>query len=132
MVVISPPCFSMSSSSRCIDVSTLSSMLTSHLPPSFLDTYSLQTSFLGCNALYLVIGFLVLRSICLSSSLIHFKKGPEYLTKDTAQIFIHLIRFLQDSFVWSSFLVLLRYCFLIFSFISSCLMVLASKIPEYL
>ena len=51
-------------------------------------------------------------------ALVHFKKGPEYLSKQTGQVFIPLIRFLQDSFVSSSFLVPLRYSFLIF-FISS-------------
>ena len=54
---------------------TLSSMLASLLPPSFVDTYSLSTSSLWCYALYMVISFLVLWSICLSSSLVHFKKG---------------------------------------------------------
>ena len=38
------------SSSSCIDVATLSWMLTSPLPPSFLDTYGLSTSSLGCKA----------------------------------------------------------------------------------
>ena len=55
-------------------------MLVSPLPPSFLDTYYLSTSSLGCNALCMVISFLVLSSICLSSR-VHFKKGPEYLTR---------------------------------------------------
>ena len=91
-----------------------------------------STSFLWCNVLCMVISFLVLWSICLSSSLIHIKKVPEYLTGGTAQVFIPLIRFLQHSFVSSSFLVLLRYSFLIFSFISTCLMVSASKMPKYL
>ena len=58
----------------------LSSMLASPLLPSLLDTYILSTSSLGCNALYMAISFLVLWSICLSSSLIHFKNGPEYFT----------------------------------------------------
>ena len=53
--------------------------------------------------------FFVLWSISLYSSLAHIKKGPEYLTRDTAQVFSPLIRFLQDSFVSSSFLVLLGY-----------------------
>ena len=52
-----------------MDASTVSSMLASPLPPSFLDTYNLSTSYLGCNALCMVISFLVLWSICLSSSL---------------------------------------------------------------
>ena len=43
--------------------------------------------------------FFVLWSICLSSSPVHFKKGPEYLTRGTAQVFILLVGFLLDSFV---------------------------------
>ena len=42
-----------------MDASTVSLMLASPLPPSFLDTYSLSTSSLGCNALCMVISFLV-------------------------------------------------------------------------
>ena len=63
----------------------------------------------------MIIGFLVLWSICLSSSLVHFRKGPEYLTRCTAQVVIPLIRFLLDSFVSSSFLDLrysFEFCFL--------------------
>ena len=79
MAVISPPsCFSLQSSSRGNDASTLFSMLASPLPPSFVDTYSLSTASLGCSALCMVINFLVLWSICLSISLNHFRKGPEY------------------------------------------------------
>ena len=107
-------------------------MLAGPLPPSFLETYSLSTSSLGYNALCIVISFLVLWSICLSSSMVHLRKGPEYLTRGTAQVFIPLISVLLLSFVSSSFLVLLRYSFWIFSFISACLMVLASKMPNYL
>ena len=111
-----------------MDISTLSSMLVSPLPPSFLDTYSLSRSSLRCNALCMVISFLVLWSIYL----VHLRKGPEYLTKGTAQVFIPLIRFLLLSFVSSSFLVLLKYSFWILFFISTCLIVSASKIPKYL
>ena len=50
----------MKSSSRCIDSSTQSSMLTRPLPHSFLDTCSLSTSSLGCKALCIVMSFLVL------------------------------------------------------------------------
>ena len=94
-----------------MDVSTLFSMLAYPLPPSFLGTYSLSTSSLGCNALCMVVSFLVLWSICLSSSLVHLRKGPAYLMRGTAQVFIPLIRFLPESFVSSSFLVILRYSF---------------------
>ena len=80
----------------------------------------------------MVISFLVLWSICLSSSLVYFKNGPEYLTRNTAQVFIPLIRSQFHSFVSSNFLVHLRYSFLIFSFISSCFMLSAFNIPKYL
>ena len=101
----------------------LSSMLASPLPPYFLDTYSLSTSSLGCCTLCMVISFLVLWSICLSSPLVHFIKGLEYLTRGTTQVFILLIRFRQLSFVSSSFLVLIRYSFWIclsFPLVCSC------------
>ena len=91
-------------------------MLVRPLPPSFLDTYSLSIFSLGCNTSCMVISFLVLSSICLSSSLVHFKKSPKYLTRSTAQFLISVIRFRQDSFVSSSFLVLLRYFFQNFFF----------------
>ena len=91
-------------------------MLVSLLPPSFLDTYSQSTSSLVCNALCMVISFLVFWSICFSPSLVHFKNAPKYLTRDTAQVFIPLISFMFYSFFSSSFLVLLRYSFLIFFF----------------
>ncbi len=41
------------------------------------------------------------------------EKDPVYLTSSTAQVFIPLIRFRLDSFVSSTFLVLLRYSFII-------------------
>ena len=75
-------------SSRCIDASTLSLMLVSPLPSSFLDAYSLSTSSLGCKALCIVISLLVLWSICLSSSLVYFMNGPEYFTRETTQVYI--------------------------------------------
>ena len=81
--------------------------------------YSLSTSSLGCYALCKVISFLVLWSICWFS-LVHVKNGPEYQ------------RFLLDNFVSNSFLVLLSYSFLIFSFISTGLMVSTSKMPRYM
>ena len=126
VVVSSPSCFSMLSSSRGIDASTFTLIPTSHLLPTFLDTYILSTSSLGCNALCLVISFLVLWFICLCS-MFHFKMGPEYLTRDRAQEFIPLISFLFESFASSSS----RYS-LIFSFISTYLMVSTSKMPKYL
>ena len=40
------------------------SMLACFLLPSFLDVYSLSMSSLGCKALCIIMGFLILRSIC--------------------------------------------------------------------
>ena len=51
-----------------------------------------------CKALCIVISFLVLWSICLSSFLVHFKNGLEYLMREPAQVFIPFIRFLLYSF----------------------------------
>ena len=90
----------------------LSLMLASPPPPSLLDIYNLSTLSLGCNALCMVISFLVLWSICLSSSQVHFRRGTKYLMRDTAQVFIPLIRFQLESFVSNSFPVPLRYSFL--------------------
>ena len=75
-------------------------MLASPLPPSFIETYSLSTSSLVWNALCMVISFLALWSSCLSSSLVHLRKGPEYLTRGTAQVFIPLMRFLLESYYY--------------------------------
>ena len=92
------PLFSLKSSGHCIEASTLSSVLVSPLPPSFLDAFSLSTSSLAYKALCIVISFLVLVSICLSSSLVHFKNGLENLTSGTAHVFVPFIRFLY--IVW--------------------------------
>ena len=89
-------------------------MLAGPLRPSFLDTYSLSASSLGCKALCMVITFFVLWSVCWRSSLVYFKNGPEYLSRGTAQVFIPSIRFLLYYFVSSRFLVLLKYSFYIF------------------
>ena len=64
-------------------------MLKSPFPRSFLVTYILSTSSLGCKALCIVINFLLLWSICLSFSLVHFKKGSEYLKRGTVQSFFY-------------------------------------------
>ena len=68
------------------------------------------SSFLGCKAVCVVISFLVLLSFCWSSFLVHFKNGPEYLTRGTTQVCMHLMGFLHSS----SFLVRLRYSFYVF------------------
>ena len=92
-----------------IDTSTQSSMLASSLPLSFLDTYSLSMSSLGCKAFCIVINFLV---FCLSS----FRVFQEW-----SQIFYKrnwsLMRILLQSLVSRSFLVFLTYSYLFLFFI---------------
>ena len=55
-------------------------------------------------------------SICRSSSLVCFKNVPKYLSRGTTQVLISLMIFLLWSLVSISFLVLLRFSFLIFFF----------------
>ena len=100
-------------------------MIASRLAP-FLDTCSLSISSLGRKALYIVIKFLILWTICLKSSLVHFKNSPEYITSRTAHVFIPLMRFLLQSLVSRSFQIRLKFSVLIFSFIV-CLMAPASN-----
>ena len=64
-----------------------------------------------CKALCIAIRFLVDWFFCLTYSFVHFKNGPEYLTKGTAWVFIPLIRLLVQilvsrsiSFVWDTLL----------------------------
>ena len=85
-VISFPSRFSTLSLSRCIDASTLSSMLVSPLPLSFLVTYRLSTSFQVCIVVScFFLGGEGLWSIYLSSFFIHFKNGPDYLTRGTAK-----------------------------------------------
>ena len=70
MTVIGLPwCFGILSLSCCVDESTLSSMLSSHLPPSFLETYSLLTSSLGCYVLW------VFSSVLTDTLIFHWRLG---------------------------------------------------------
>ena len=94
-------------------------------------TKSLFMSSLEYKAQCMVINFLVLWSMYLSSSLVHFRNGPEYLTGGTAQMFIPFMRLLLLSLALRSFLVLLRYSFLIFFFFQLCLMVSTSNLPKF-
>ena len=90
-------------------VSTHCSLLVGPILTSFVDTYSLSMSTFECKVLCIVINFLVVRLICLSSFSVHFEKGPEYLTRR-----ISLIRFLLQSSVLRIFFsskVLLSYFF---------------------
>ena len=67
--------FLMFSARPCDKISRQSSMLTSSLLPTFLDTNSLFISSLGCRALCLVINFLVLWFICQSFPFVHCRNG---------------------------------------------------------
>ena len=80
-----------------------SSMLARPLLPYFLDTYSLSMSFFGCNALCVIISFLVLWFICLSSSFVHFKKGPEYLLNSDIPAVYHFYEISAADFSFDKF-----------------------------
>ena len=124
-VISFPPHFLMSSSSHCIDASTLSWMLVVAFP-LFLS-WHMQSIFIISDASSWL--FFILSFIFLSSSLVYFKNGPEYLMRGTTQVFISFIRFSLVSCIFSfSRAILLK----IFSFISACLMVSTSNIPKYL
>ena len=115
--------------SHRINVSTLSSMSASPLPLPFRDTSSIILPSLGWKALYIVISFLVLWSICLTFSFVYYKNSLEYLTKGTAQV-LSLWRYFC-YIVW--FRVVSHspeIIFFNFSFISNCLMVSAYNIPK--
>ena len=103
-VISLPPLFFTLSSRRCIDASTLPSLLASPHLLSFLDTYSLCTSSLGSHEF--------------SCSLVHlFKFLPRPLQECSRVSYegdTSLMRFLLLSLVSSSFFVLLGYSFLIF------------------
>ena len=57
-------------------------ILASPLSTSFLDTYSLSTSYLECKALHIVMSFLVLWFIC-CNFLFHFKNCPSKIRRKT-------------------------------------------------
>ena len=85
---------------------------------SLTHTVCLSVIFLMC----MFIKFLFFLSISQSSSFVPFKNGPEYIIKGTAQVYNSLKEFLLQSLILRSFLVLLKISFVIFSFISACLM----------
>ena len=84
---------------------------------SFLETYSLSVSFLGLKTLYIVINFIDLCSISLSSSLVHLRNDPEYLRRGIGLMFIPLMKFLLQSLVSKGFVSLQVFsCFPLFQF----------------
>ena len=82
--------------------------MTNPLLPSFHDTYRLSMSSLRCKSLWIVIYHLVFCSICLSSFLVHFKNGREYLARKTAKALIPWMIFRQKILVSRTFLVRLK------------------------
>ena len=96
----------------------------------FFPLFHVHMSSVGCKFLCIVISFLAFWFIFLSS-LVHFKNGPEYLSRKTVQVFILLMGVLLKSLVSRSVLVRLRYSY-IFSPISACLMVSTPNTFKYL
>ena len=97
--------------------------------PLFFLHMSLFMSSLSYKASCIVINFLIIWSIC--QNYFRFKNGPQYTARWTALLLILLMGFLLQIFVWKTFLVHLRYFYLIFSFIATCLMVSTTRIPQY-
>ena len=98
--------------------------------PLFL-TYRQLTSSLECKALCIGFSFFVLWSICLSSSLVHFKIGLKYLMRETAWVFIPFIKFLLYSLISNNFLFFWDTLFYFIPFTTTSLMVSASNILKY-
>ena len=101
---------------------------TDKLSFSFFSLHIPSVSCLGFKALRIIISFLVRWSICLSSSLFHFKNGPEYVTKVTAKILKLLTRLLLLIWLWVAF----PFSYSYFFFISTYLMLPASNILKYI
>ena len=60
--------------------------------------FSVHSSFFFLFFFVFCFCFLLILATIRNSSFDNFKKGPEYLTRETAQIFVPLMRFLQSSF----------------------------------
>ena len=97
------------------------------LPDHWWTLYSLYLCH-GCKALCIVITILILWSLCLSSSFVYVKKGPENLTRGTAQA----LTFLLQTLIREVFLFFWDTLSLLFSSFPVCLIVSAFDIPWYL
>ena len=86
-----------------IIVSVQSSTLVSYLLPFFLDASTVISQVPGFGNHHQFLYPLV----HLSSFLVHFQKGQKYFPRSSAQVFIPLMRFLLQSLISRSFLVLL-------------------------
>ena len=62
---------------------------------SLFSWHILSMLSLGCKALRIIISFLVFLPTMWNSFLVHFKNGPEYLTRGTVHVFISFIWFLK-------------------------------------
>ena len=62
--------------------------------------FSWHTKSLECTAWCIIKSFLVLCSICLSSTLVHFKNGPEYLTRRQLRRLSFLWDFCSIFWLW--------------------------------
>ena len=113
-----------------VDVSTQFSILASYLPLFFFLTHGVYLWVIPCASSSSSISLSFLHSF--EFFLYPFKNGPDNLTSDTAQVSIHLRRFLMHNLVMRSFLFFWDALFLFFSFISVCLMVSASNIQKNL
>ena len=103
------------------------------IPPSFLDTCSLFMWSLGWNALCIVINFLILWSTSLTSPPpVHFKNAPGYFIRGLYRCLCLGLDLSNKAWIREAFFVFIRYYFLIVSFISASLVVIAFNILKYL
>ena len=115
-------------SSHVIIIIVSSYILRSPPPTSILGILSLSLSW--WYILFFSIIFCVFFSITFNSSFVHFSIPALYLTKDTVHECIALTVFTSFNFGDVSWLTLLQCSFWTLSFISMCIMSLASKIPK--
>ena len=105
-VIHLPFLFLMQSTYWCIRALLNAGELSSSFFPGIYDLFM---SPFQCNTKCIVISFLVLWSICLSSLLVHFKNVPEDLRSGTVQVFITLTEFLLKSLDSRNFLIQMNY-----------------------
>ena len=84
-----------------INASTQYLMLTIPLPHLYRNGVSVTS--IGYKAKCTVITLIVLWPVCLSSFLVNFKNGPEYITRENSLLFIPLMSFFTTELSFVKF-----------------------------
>ena len=103
-------------------------MLASPLSPSFWRIHSVYMIFRMC----IFINFLVLKPMFLSSSLVYIKNSSKYHKRGKSRYLLFWWNLSNRAWFRKVFSFFLDFPFLFFPFISTCLIISASKIPIYL